>query len=91
MGTELQATGAVVLVKVDLDWGRDHWDSKHSLPCRVCNTVTKMRDNSDLPCHQSCREDEIARELLGRARALIADERFPTQIQPQARTTEELR
>jgi hypothetical protein len=65
-----------VLVKVDLDWSSpEHWDDEHSVPCRVCGTNTKSRDNSDLPCHQSCREDEIARELLGRAYALVADER----------------
>ncbi|WP_091565114.1 hypothetical protein [Micromonospora sediminicola] len=29
-------------------------------------------------CHQSCAEDEIARELLGTGRTLIDDERIPT-------------
>ena len=73
-----------VLAKVRLDWtGKDHYDQDHSVPCRVCGTTTKMRDNSDLPCHQSCREDEIAREMLGLARALIADERFGTRTQQE--------
>jgi hypothetical protein len=84
MSTE-SGTRMSVLVKVDLDWSApDHWDAKHSKPCRVCGTNTKSRDK-DLPCHQSCREDEIARELLGRAYALIDDERFAGQ---QSRRTE---
>ena len=65
-----------LIVNVHLDWSAPgHYDPEHSEPCRVCGTTTKMRDNTDLPCHQSCREDEIARELYGRGRVLIADER----------------
>jgi hypothetical protein len=67
---------ALLVINVRLDWtGPDHYDPGHAEPCRVCGTTTKMRDNTDLPCHQSCREDEIARELYGRGRVLIADER----------------
>jgi hypothetical protein len=78
MSTE-SGTRLSVLVKVDLDWSApDHWDAEHAKPCRVCGTNTKSRDK-DLAVHQSCREDEIARELLGRAYALIDDERFAGQ------------
>ncbi|GAB3866380.1 hypothetical protein GCM10029963_78710 [Micromonospora andamanensis] len=40
-----------------------------------------MRDSQGTACHQSCAEDEIARELLGSGRARIADERVPTPAQ----------
>jgi hypothetical protein len=82
MSTEL-------IVRVHLDWtAPDHWDDEHSLPCRLGDGPTKSRDSSGLACHKHCAEDEIARELIGRGRALIADERFPTPAQQgrQART-----
>ncbi|MBM0279060.1 hypothetical protein [Micromonospora tarensis] len=67
---------AELLVKVRLDWtAPGHYDRDRSLPCRVCHTNTKMRDNRGAACHQSCAEDEIARELLGAGKALITDER----------------
>jgi hypothetical protein len=73
MSTEL-------IVKVHLDWtGPGHYDDEHSLPCRLGDGPTKMRDNQDRPCHLKCAEDEIARELYGRGRELI-DERV---LQPQ--------
>ncbi|MFF0256889.1 hypothetical protein ACFYPW_30875 [Micromonospora zamorensis] len=67
-----------LVVRVHLDWtGPGHYDHDRSLPCRVCVTNTKMRDSRGAACHQSCAEDEIARELLGAGRALITDERVP--------------
>jgi hypothetical protein len=67
---------ALLMVKVHLDWtSPGHFDRDRSLPCRVCATNTKMRDGRGDACHQSCAEDEIARELLGAGRTLIADER----------------
>ncbi|SBT63070.1 hypothetical protein GA0070622_0031 [Micromonospora sediminicola] len=70
---------ALLVVKVHLDWtGPGHYDRDRSLPCRVCATATKMRDGRGDACHQSCAEDEIARELLGTGRTLIDDERIPT-------------
>lgn len=69
MSTEL-------IVKVHLDWtGPGHYDDEHSLPCRLGDGPTKMRDSQDRPCHLKCAEDEIARELYGRGQVLIADER----------------
>ncbi|SBT69299.1 hypothetical protein GA0070622_6423 [Micromonospora sediminicola] len=68
----------LLVVRVHLDWtGPGHYDRDRSLPCRVCDTATKMRDANGAACHQSCAEDEIARELLGTGQALIADERIP--------------
>jgi hypothetical protein len=65
-----------LVVRVHLDWtGEGHYDPQRSLPCRVCRGGTKMRDGRGEACHQGCAEDEIARELLGAGRALIADER----------------
>ena len=75
MATEL-------IVRVHLDWSADdHYDELHSLPCRLGDGPTKMRDSSGRPCHKRCAEDEIARELLGRGRALIADERVLPPVQ----------
>ncbi|MEH0954664.1 hypothetical protein [Micromonospora sp. CPCC 205554] len=72
----------LLVVRVHLDWtGPGHFDRDRSLPCRVCDTATKMRDAQGAACHQSCAEDEIARELLGAGRALIADERVPAPAQ----------
>lgn len=75
-----------VLVKVRLDWtAPGHYDSQRSLPCRCCVSPTKMRDSAGAACHQTCAEDEIARELLGVARdrigVRIADERFALPAQ----------
>ncbi|MFY1599520.1 hypothetical protein [Micromonospora sp. WMMD737] len=68
----------LLVVRVHLDWtGPGHYEHERSLSCRVCDTATKMRDANGAACHQSCAEDEIARELLGTGRALIADERVP--------------
>lgn len=65
-----------LIVRVHLDWtGPDHYDPEHTAPCRLGDGPTRMRDSSGLPCHKACAEDEIARELLGRGRRLIADER----------------
>lgn len=67
-----------LVVRVHLDWtAPGHYEAGVSLPCRVCLTATHMRDGRGEACHQSCAEDEIARELLGAGRALIADERVP--------------
>ena len=69
---------AELIVKVRLDWtGPGHYDPEQSRTCRRGDGPTKMRDASGLPCHQTCAEDEIARELYGRGRVLIADERVP--------------
>ncbi|MEV4826464.1 hypothetical protein [Micromonospora sp. NPDC049274] len=69
---------ALLVVRVHLDWtAPGHYENGRSLPCRVCATNTKMRDSQGAACHQSCAEDEIARELLGAGKALIADERVP--------------
>ncbi|MEV0005887.1 hypothetical protein AB0H28_26880 [Micromonospora sp. NPDC050980] len=71
----------LLVVRVHLDWtGPGHYDRDRSLPCRVCTTNTKMRDGRGAACHQSCAEDEIARELLGTGQALIADERAPASV-----------
>ncbi|GAB3866746.1 hypothetical protein GCM10029963_79600 [Micromonospora andamanensis] len=71
-----------LVVRVHLDWtGPGHYDASRALPCRCCDTPTKMRDSQGTACHQSCAEDEIARELLGSGRARIADERVPTPAQ----------
>ncbi|WP_433732566.1 hypothetical protein ACQP2Y_46750 (plasmid) [Actinoplanes sp. CA-051413] len=65
-----------LIVKVHLDWtAPGHYDDEHSLPCRLGDGPTKMRDSQDRPCHLKCAEDEIARELYGRGQVLIADER----------------
>jgi hypothetical protein len=70
---------AELVINVRLDWTADfHYDDHHSLPCRVCATVTKQRDGQLVPCHKSCAEDEIARELLGIGRRRIVDERVPS-------------
>ncbi|MFJ8691034.1 hypothetical protein [Micromonospora wenchangensis] len=67
-----------LVVRVHLDWtDPGHYDRDRSLPCRICTTATRMRDGRGEACHQSCAEDEIARELLGAGRAQIADERVP--------------
>ncbi len=67
---------ASLLVRVHLDWSDSkHYEHGRPLPCRVCATVTTMRDGRGDACHQSCAEDEIARELLGAGLARIADER----------------
>lgn len=67
---------ATLLVRVRLDWSDStHYDPDRSLPCRVCDTATKMRDGRGDACHQSCAEDELARELLGASLARVADER----------------
>ncbi|MFI7438309.1 hypothetical protein [Micromonospora haikouensis] len=67
-----------LLVRVRLDWtGPEHYEHGRSRPCRVCDTPTQMRDGRGEACHQSCAEDELARELLGTGRARIADERVP--------------
>lgn len=59
MSTEL-------IVNVHLDWTSAlHYDHDRSRPCRICTTVTKQRDNELRPCHKSCAEQELARELLG--------------------------
>ncbi|MEU0156432.1 hypothetical protein [Micromonospora fulviviridis] len=72
----------LLVVRVHLDWtGPGHYEHGRSLPCRVCGTDTKMRDGRGQACHQSCAEDEIARELLGAGRALIDDERVPAPAQ----------
>jgi len=72
----------LLVVRVHLDWtAPGHYDHDRSLPCRVCATTTKMRDARGAACHQSCAEDEIARELLGAGRALITDERVPAPAQ----------
>lgn len=68
----------LLVVRVRLDWtAPGHYDRDRSLPCRICATATKMRDGRGEACHQSCAEDEIARELLGTGRARITDERVP--------------
>lgn len=68
--------GSELLVKVHLDWSAPgHYDHKRELPCRLGDGPTKMRDSSGLACHKACAEDEIARELIGRGKALIFDER----------------
>lgn len=73
-----------LLVRVDLDWsGPGHYDPERSLPCRICATNTKMRDNQGTACHVSCAEGEIAREI-GAGQALIADERIPTTTGQEA-------
>lgn len=73
---------AELIVKVRLDWTAEgHYDPEHARACRLGDGPTKMRDSSGLPCHQTCAEDEIARELYGRGRQLIADER----VAPSAR------
>jgi hypothetical protein len=65
-----------LLIKVSMDWsGPGHYDRKQSLPCGECGQPTKMRDNRRLPCHHSCAEQAMAREIYGRSRDLI-DERF---------------
>jgi hypothetical protein len=67
-----------LLVKVSVEWaGPEHFDRDGSKPCRLCTTPTRMRDNNGQPCHESCRVDELARELYGAdsARRLV-DERF---------------
>lgn len=71
-----------MVVRVHLDWtAPDHFDRDRSLPCRVCGTTTRMRDGQGAACHQSCAEDEIARELLGAGQARITDERVPAPAQ----------
>lgn len=73
-----------LLIRVHLDWtAPGHYDPEHSTPCRMGDGPTKMRDSFGLPCHKQCAEEEIARELLGHGRALIADER----LLPAAPTT----
>jgi hypothetical protein len=65
-----------VIVKVDLDWsGPGHYDPEHNLACGECGQPTKMRDNRGLPCHHSCAEQAMAREIFGRSQPLL-DERF---------------
>ncbi|MEV0733424.1 hypothetical protein [Polymorphospora sp. NPDC050346] len=68
---------AELVVRVHLNWTDPKHFAAESLPCRLCTTVTHMRDGRGEPCHQSCAANEIARERLGSARALIADERGP--------------
>ncbi|MEU8024653.1 hypothetical protein AB0B88_20830 [Micromonospora haikouensis] len=71
-----------LLVRVRLDWtGPGHYEHGRSRSCRVCDTPTQMRDGRGEACHQSCAEDELARELLGTGRARIADERVPAPAQ----------
>ena len=63
-------------VKVSMDWsGPGHYDPEHSLACGECGLPTKMRDNRGLPCHHSCAEQAMAREIYGRSLDLIG-ERF---------------
>ncbi|MEV0732409.1 hypothetical protein [Polymorphospora sp. NPDC050346] len=61
-----------------LDWTKPgHYDAEKALPCRICGTPTHTRDYGGLPCDQACAQDEIAREVIGRASAVIPDERMP--------------
>jgi hypothetical protein len=81
-----------VLVKIRLDWtAPGHYDPERPLPYRCCSTTTKMRDDRGAACHQTCAEDEIARELLGLARdriqVRITDERFRTPTQQRKEAT----
>lgn len=79
----------MALVKVVVDWsGPEHFDPAQSLACRCCDTPTRMRDNDGLPCHESCRAQELAKELYGAdpARHLV-DERFG----PAGETAREVR
>ncbi|NYT96432.1 hypothetical protein [Salinispora sp. H7-4] len=67
---------ATLLVRVRLDWSDSkHYEHGRPLPCRVCATPTTMRDAQRRACHQSCAQDEIARELLGASLARVVDER----------------
>jgi hypothetical protein len=55
---------------VRMPWGdASHFAAGQSLPCRICSTVTQMRDDQGLPCHLECAERELA--------AAIAVERWP--------------
>jgi hypothetical protein len=68
---------ATLLVTVSLDWSApEHFDAERSRPCRCCGSPTRMRDGQGEPCHMSCAENELAREL-GAGTARIADERGP--------------
>jgi hypothetical protein len=68
-----------VLVKVRLDrTAPGHYEPGAARPCRCCGTPTHERDRDGRPCMKGCAEDEIARELLGAARARIADEGMPS-------------
>ena len=65
-----------LMIKVSMDWsGPGHYDPEQSLACGECGQPTKMRDNRGLPCHHSCAEQAMAREIYGRSRDLI-NERF---------------
>ena len=65
-----------LMIKVSMDWsGPGHYDPEQSLACGECGLPTKMRDNRGLPCHHSCAEQAMAREVYGRSMDLIA-ERF---------------
>jgi hypothetical protein len=73
---------AGLLVRVRLDWSApEHFVAGVYRACRVCDDPTQMRDSSGQPCHQSCAEIEIARELIGRTGSQITDERVLTPAQ----------
>lgn len=56
---------------VRLPWGDEsHFAPGESVPCRICRTVTQMRDDQGEPCHLHCAERELA--------AAIAVERWPS-------------
>src|SRR5512139_2295418 len=69
---------AEVQVRVFLDWsGPEHRADGPALPCEVCTGPTVSTTRDGRRCHRWCFEDVLARELVGRAHARIADERLP--------------
>jgi hypothetical protein len=69
---------AEVAIHVSVAWTEpEHYDAQRELPCEECGVPTRLRTRHDVPCHPACFQQACERELLGRARQLLADERLP--------------
>lgn len=63
---------------VRLNWGDEsHYEKFRSLPCRMGDGPTQMRDDHGKPCHLGCAERELARvittERFGSAESLAQE------------------
>ena len=79
-------------VGVTLKWGDpEHFDRSQSLPCRMGDGPTRMRDDHGKPCHLQCAEQELARvitaERFGNAEELARESTgFPLPVVAGQRT-----
>jgi hypothetical protein len=65
----------LVRVRIVLDWRESRHFAKEKRPCRICRTLTFLRDDQGRPCDKTCAEEELAAEYLRQHSAYFADER----------------